>query len=135
MEYAAESKQAETAEELLSWFLDDKNYACFGACLFQCYDLLHPDVILELAWRHGIMDFAMPYFVQVMREYVSKVDKLEEMENQRLEESAQNEQKPLVYAPEPQLMLTAPPGMMAAPGYVPAPGYAPPMPGYQGYSM
>lgn len=79
------------------------------------------------------MDFAMPYFVQVMREYVTKVDKLEEMENQRLEESAQNEQKPLVYAPEPQLMLTAPPGMMATPGY--APGYAPQMPGYQGYSM
>ncbi|XP_075542803.1 clathrin heavy chain [Dermacentor variabilis] len=133
MEYAAESKNAETAEELLSWFLDEKNYECFGACLFQCYDLLHPDVILELAWKHNIMDFAMPYFVQVMREYITKVDKLEENENQRLEESAQNEQKPLVYAPEPQLMLTAPPGMLSAPGYAPA--YGAPMPGYQGYSM
>ena len=36
-------------------------------CLFnfQCYDLLRPDVILELAWRHKIMDFAMPYLIQV----------------------------------------------------------------------
>lgn len=33
--------------------------------LFQCYDLLRPDVILELAWRHKIMDFAMPYLIQV----------------------------------------------------------------------
>ncbi|KFM64868.1 Clathrin heavy chain 1, partial [Stegodyphus mimosarum] len=131
MEYAAESKMAEVAEELLSWFLDEKNYECFAACLFQCYDLLHPDVILELSWRHNITDFAMPYLIQVMREYISKVDKLEELETQRLEESAQNEAKPIVYAPEPQLMLTAGPGMIGA-GYQ---TYAPPMPGYQGYGM
>lgn len=131
MEYAAESKLAEIAEELLAWFLDEKNYECFAACLFQCYDLLHPDVILELSWRHNITDFAMPYLIQVLREYLNKVDKLEELENQRLEESAQNEQKPLVYAPEPQLMLTAGPGMMG-PGYQP---YGQPMPGYQGYGM
>ena len=33
--------------------------------VLQCYDLLHPDVILELAWKHNIMDFAMPYLIQV----------------------------------------------------------------------
>ena len=44
MEYAAESKNAEVAEELLAYFLDKKAYDCFAACLFQCYDLLHPDV-------------------------------------------------------------------------------------------
>lgn len=32
---------------------------------FKCYDLLRPDVILELAWKHKIMDFAMPYLIQV----------------------------------------------------------------------
>merc|ERR1712187_518060 len=58
MEYAAESKNAEVAEDLLAYFLDHKAYDCFAACLFQCYDLLHPDVILELAWKHNIMDFA-----------------------------------------------------------------------------
>lgn len=73
MEYAAESKNHEIAEELLTWFLDNGNYDCFAACLFQCYDLLHPDVIIELAWRHNIMDFAMPYIVQVTREYITKV--------------------------------------------------------------
>lgn len=34
-------------------------------CFLQCYDLLRPDVILELAWKNGIMDFAMPYMIQV----------------------------------------------------------------------
>ena len=73
MTYAGESRQIDIAEDLISWFLENGNNECFAACLFQCYDLLRPDVILELAWRHNIMDFAMPYMIQVMREYTSKV--------------------------------------------------------------
>jgi hypothetical protein len=76
MQYANESRNAALAEELLAWFLEEKNHECFAACLFQCYDLLHPDVILELAWRHNIMDFAMPYMIQVVREYTAKVSLL-----------------------------------------------------------
>nr|CAD7574000.1 unnamed protein product [Timema californicum] len=134
MEYAAESKNAEVAEELLAWFLEKGSHDCFAACLFQCYDLLHPDVILELAWRHDIMDFAMPYLIQVTREYISKVDKLEESESQRLEETAQQDHKPIII-PEQQLMLTAGPGMIG-PGYTPGyqNTYTSGMP-YQGYSM
>lgn len=35
MEYAAESRQPEVAEELLDWFLERDNYECFSACLYQ----------------------------------------------------------------------------------------------------
>ena len=56
-------------KDLLAYFLDHKAYDCFAACLFQCYDLLHPDVILELAWKHNIMDFAMPYLIQVRNNF------------------------------------------------------------------
>ena len=77
MEYASESRSTDLAEELIAWFLEQKNYECFAASLYQCYDLLRPDVILELSWRHKIMDFAMPYMVQVIREYTSKVSFLE----------------------------------------------------------
>ena len=144
MEYAAESKSPEVAEDLLLWFLERKNYNCFAATLFQCYDLLHPDVVLELAWRHEIMQFAMPYFVQVMREYISKVDELSELVQTKLEESAQEQQNPIVYAPEQQLMLTAPPTMIAA---TPSAGIQPAAPtaafpsaqsgayGFQGYGI
>lgn len=76
MEYAAESRNAEVAEELLEWFLERGSKDCFAACLFHCYDLLHPDVILELAWRHRILHFAMPYLIQVAREYITKVKKI-----------------------------------------------------------
>lgn len=73
MEYAAQSRQPEIAEELIAYFLDNKLTDCFAASLYQCYDLLHPDVILELAWKHKITDFAMPYMVQVLREYQQRV--------------------------------------------------------------
>lgn len=35
MEYAAESRQQEIAEELLQWFLERGAHDCFAACLFQ----------------------------------------------------------------------------------------------------
>merc|ERR1712241_1463698 len=139
MEYAAESKNAEVAEDLLAYFLEHKAYDRFAACLFQCYDLLHPDVILELAWKHNIMDFAMPYLIQVMREYTSKVDKLEESENLRQTEEKEAEYKPVAMETQPILMLTGPQAGFQQQQQPPAPGqgYQIPgkMPSYQGYSM
>ena len=73
MLYAGESRQTSVAEDLIAWFLEIGRRDCFAASLYSCYDLLRPDVILELAWRHNIMDFAMPYVVQVLREYTFKV--------------------------------------------------------------
>ncbi|XP_056637615.1 clathrin heavy chain [Diorhabda sublineata] len=137
MEYTSESRNQELAEELLAWFLDRKAYDCFSACLYHCYDLLRPDVILELAWKHNIMDFAMPFLIQVTRELTTKVEKLEQSDAQRQSEAAEETNKPMMI-PEPQLMLTAGPGMGMPPQqYVPPqaypqPAYAPQMP-YQGY--
>ncbi|XP_050353287.1 clathrin heavy chain isoform X2 [Nymphalis io] len=110
MEYASESRQPEVAEELLDWFLERNNFECFSACLYQCYDLLKPDVVIELAWRHNIMDFAMPYLIQTVRELTTKVEKLEEADAKRSTESAEQEAKPAMIM-EPQLMLTAGPSM------------------------
>lgn len=121
MEYTAESRNQELAEELLGWFLERKAYDCFAACLYQCYDLLHPDVVMELSWRHQIMDFAMPYFIQVTRELSTKVEKLEQSDAQRQTEAAEQDAKQPMMIPEPQLMLTAGPGMG-----IPPQAYAPP---------
>lgn len=139
MEYAAESRQADVAEELLDWFLERNNYECFSACLYQCYDLLKPDVVIELAWRHNIMDFAMPYLIQTVRELTTKVEKLEEADAKRSTESAEQEAKPAMIM-EPQLMLTAGPSMpypgVAAqpPPYAYAAQAPSPAP-YHGYGM
>ena len=73
MAFACDSRDSEVAEGLLQWFLEIGKTECFAATLFMCYDLLKPDVVLELAWRHNLIDFAMPYMIQVMREYLNKV--------------------------------------------------------------
>ncbi|GMS88450.1 hypothetical protein PENTCL1PPCAC_10625, partial [Pristionchus entomophagus] len=123
MEYAAESRQTELAEELIGFFLDQRLYDCFAAALYHCYDLLHPDVILELAWKHKITDFAMPYMVQVMRDYQTRLEKLERAEHERKEEQKEGggQNGPMMETP---LMLTYGGGMgMPAPGGYPGAPY------------
>uniref|UniRef100_A0A8C9J7V0 Clathrin heavy chain like 1 n=1 Tax=Panthera tigris altaica TaxID=74533 RepID=A0A8C9J7V0_PANTA len=97
MQHAAESRDAELAEKLLQWFLKEGKRECFAASLFTCYDLLPPDVVLELAWRHNLVDLAMPYFIQVMREYLSKVDRLDASESLRKQEEHVVEPAPLLF--------------------------------------
>ncbi|XP_075235071.1 clathrin heavy chain-like [Lycorma delicatula] len=113
--YAAESKNSKTAEELLYWFLNNNLHDHFAACLFQCYDLLHPDAVLELSWRFNITDFAMPYFIQVIHEYIGKVDKLydtltglhlPERQNDKDNNNNNGDKKPLLLAAERRLMST-----------------------------
>ena len=58
---AAESKDIELVEELLRFFVSVKDKSCFAATLHTAYDLVKPDVAIELAWRNGYTDFAMPY--------------------------------------------------------------------------
>lgn len=70
METVAVSGQSELAEELLRWFVEQSEKECFAACLYTCYDLIKPDVVLELAWMNKLMDFAMPYMIQVSLTHV-----------------------------------------------------------------
>lgn len=73
MRLAAASRDAALAERLLRWFLEEGKQECSAASLLACYDLLSPELVLELAWRHGLVGLAMPYFIQVMKEDLSKV--------------------------------------------------------------
>jgi clathrin heavy chain len=75
---AAMSNEKEVAEELLTHFVDVGDKACFTATLYSCYDLIRPDVVMELAWRNGMTDFAMPYMIQYMRHLDTKVATLEQ---------------------------------------------------------
>jgi clathrin heavy chain len=46
----------------------------FTVCSYTCFDLLRPDVVMEYAWRAGYIDFAMPYFIQVMKDLTFRVE-------------------------------------------------------------
>ncbi|KAJ2576567.1 Clathrin heavy chain [Coemansia sp. RSA 1807] len=78
MTTARVSGSVEIAEDLLRYFVESGNAACFSACLFTCYDIVRSDVVMELAWRHGLANEAMPYFINLVREYQVKVDHLVE---------------------------------------------------------
>jgi len=99
METAAESRDQDLAENLIRYFIEQDLSECFAAALFTCYDLLRPDVVLELSWRKGIVDYAMPYLVQMVREYTGKIDGVitsiakEKEERKKKEEAAVAEQE------------------------------------------
>lgn len=48
METAAQSADPEIAEELLHFFVQEGQRECFASCLYTCYDLIKPDVALEV---------------------------------------------------------------------------------------
>ena len=62
---AGVSRNQAIAEELLKFFINVGDKECFAATLYTCYDLVRPDVALELAWKNQIMDMAMPFMIQV----------------------------------------------------------------------
>ncbi|KAJ3163550.1 hypothetical protein HDU86_000131 [Geranomyces michiganensis] len=99
METAAISRDTETAEELLQFFIESDKKECFAACLFTCYELLRPDVIMEIAWRNGLNDFAMPYFIQVTREYMTKIDRLEKSNSERTQKEEEKEKQETTITP------------------------------------
>merc|ERR1711934_1081853 len=114
METAAQSGEAELAEELLKGFIEDGNKECFAACLYTCYDLIRPDVGLELAWRRGYLDYAMPYLIQVLREYTGRIDALDKKTTKKEEEEEKNKSASNDYQPDFMPMMG--PGM---PGFSP----------------
>ena len=72
-----------------------------------------------------------------MREYISKVDELKETVDQKLEEASQDNNKPIVYGSDQQLMIGAPPAMLPGvnPGIIGQTVNNSYNPGYQGYGI
>jgi len=144
METAAESKLQDLAEGLLYYFVERKEKECFAAALFTCYELIRPDVVLELTWRFGLTDFAMPFMIQSFRQFSDKLvsvqakldahDKALDEHKGKPENAQQPDQNMLIFNPSLMpLALTAPTGMVGPfPGptpfnnsgpYAPNPGF------------
>eukprot|EP00850_Spirogloea_muscicola_P021740 SM000260S09936 [mRNA] locus=s260:121843:132691:+ [translate_table: standard] len=116
METASQSGDRELAEELLTFFVDEGKKECFAACLYTCYDLIRADVAVELAWIHNMFEYVMPYMLQFLREYSSKVDELvrNRLEQQKEQKNKEAEEKEVIaqqnlYQQLMPLALPAPP--------------------------
>jgi clathrin heavy chain len=133
---AAESTLTEVCETLLTFFVDKGDKACFAATLFSCYDAIRPDTVMELAWRNGMTDFAMPFMIQYMRHLHDKVKVLEERTAPPKNEEAESEQAAFNAAMYGGMMTNDTlmigngyTGGYTAPGSIPDP-YAQPQQGY-----
>ncbi|KAG8776990.1 hypothetical protein FRC12_000588 [Ceratobasidium sp. 428] len=89
--------------------------------LYACFDLLRPDVVMELSWHNGLNDFYVPYQIQIQRQTLEKLATLEKEVKEHSKKDKSREQQE---ADQPiinpggfgsQRMITAGPGMMAAP--------------------
>ncbi|KAF8327169.1 clathrin heavy chain 1 [Cantharellus anzutake] len=103
---AAASGSTEVAEDLLSYFVDIGNKECFAAMLYVCFNLLRPDVVMDLSWQHGLNDFYMPYKVQSERTLNEKITQLEREVKERTKRETQKEQA------EAEMPIIAPGGIL-----------------------
>jgi clathrin heavy chain len=91
MQTARDSGNTELCQDLVKFFIEDKSdKECFTACLYTCYDLLKPDFVMELAWKNNMMDAAMPFLIQAVKEFTGKIETLTKKEKEK-EESADKE--------------------------------------------
>jgi clathrin heavy chain len=129
MASAADSKNAAVAEELIRFFVAENRPDCFAAALFTCYDLVRADVVLELAWRHKMIDYAMPFLIQMLRDNTQKIDKLmakSDAADAAAEQSGPNGASSSSAAPP--VVVGAAPGMIIAPGMMATSANIPMMP-------
>jgi clathrin heavy chain len=104
---AADSKKQDVAEGLLEFFVQQDLKECFAACLYTCYDVIRPDVALELSWRNKIIDFAFPYLIQVVREYTSKVDNLVKDAEKKKKDDEKKGEQPGSFVPQQEEMFVS----------------------------
>jgi clathrin heavy chain len=121
--------------------------------LYACYDLIRPDVVLEVSWRNGLHDFTMvcllrqvfvrnllmpfqPYMINFLREQTATIEMLKKDNEERKtrEESQQKKEEdtPILGS---RLMLTQGPIAQApSPGpYGQSNGIAPQPTGYRAF--
>ncbi|KAH3986603.1 clathrin heavy chain [Parastagonospora nodorum] len=136
IETSAMSTKSEIVEDLLRYFVDIGSRECYVGMLYACYDLIRPDVILEMSWRHGLHDFTMPYMINLLSRQTAALTALQKDNEERKAREASQQKKeedtPILGS---RLMLTQGPIASApSPGpYGQANGIAPQPTGYRGF--
>lgn len=104
--------------------------------LYACYDLLRPDVILEISWRNGLTDFTMPFMINMLAQQVKTIETLKKDNEERKAKEAASQKKeedtPILGS---RLMLTqGPVAPTPSPGpYGQANGIAPQVTGFRAF--
>ena len=63
--------------------MDIGSRECYVGMLYACYDLIRPDVIMEVSWRHGLHDFTMPFMINFLSEQTRTIEQLKKDNEER----------------------------------------------------
>ncbi|KAJ3039494.1 hypothetical protein HDV00_012174 [Rhizophlyctis rosea] len=88
-----ESGDPELVEELLQFFIDNGKKEDVAACLYQCYYLLNPDVVTEIAWRNGLRDIARRCDMEVVGDLLEKLWALQRVRAGRSDEEEEEKEQ------------------------------------------
>ncbi|EOA80785.1 Clathrin heavy chain [Exserohilum turcicum] len=118
IETAAISGKPDVVDDLLRYFVDIGSRECYVGMLYACYDLIRPDVILEMSWRNGLHDFTMPYMINLIAQQTASLEMLKKDNEERKAREASQQKKeedtPILGS---RLMLTQGPiGSAPSPG-------------------
>jgi clathrin heavy chain len=134
IETSAISAKADVVEDLLRYFVDIGSRECYVGMLYACYDLLRPDVIMEISWRKGLHDFTMPYMINFLCEQTRSIEMLkkdnEERKNRERSTRTEEDNTPILQGS--RLMLTQGPAPGSPMPYQPN-GLTPQATGYRGF--
>ncbi|CEJ55417.1 Putative Clathrin heavy chain [Penicillium brasilianum] len=139
IETAAISAKSEVVEDLLHYFVDIGSRECYVGMLYACYDLIRPDVIMEISWRKGLHDFTMPFMINFLCEQTRTIEMLKKDNEERKsrEKTQQTEEDNTPILGGSRLMLTQGPVAPASPmpygGGQPANGLTPQATGYRAF--
>ena len=105
--------------------------------LYACYDLIRPDVIMEISWRQGLHDFTMPFMINFLCEQTRAIEMLKKDNEERKsrEKSQRTEEDNTPILGGSRLMLTQGPGAPASsmPYGQPVNGLTPQATGYRAF--
>ncbi|KAJ5617670.1 hypothetical protein N7537_002784 [Penicillium hordei] len=128
IETSATSAKPEIVEDLLRYFVDIGSRECYVGMLYACYDLIRPDVIMEISWRKGLHDFTMPFMINFLCEQTRSIEMLkkdnEERKNREKSTRTEEDNTPILQGS--RLMLTQGPQSNGA-------GLTPQATGYRGF--
>ncbi|ORY16207.1 clathrin heavy chain [Clohesyomyces aquaticus] len=93
IETAAMSAKPDVVEELLRYFVDIGSKECYVGMLYACYDLIRPDVVLEISWRSGLHDFTMPYMINFLSQQAATIELLKKDNEERKVREASQQKK------------------------------------------
>lgn len=135
IETAAISSKPEVVEELLRYFVDIGSRECYVGMLYACYDLIPMHTVMELSWRHGLMDFSMPFLINFMSQQNAAIEvlKRDNEERKAKEASQQKDDDNTPILGGSRLMLTQGPVGQTPTPYGQTNGVLPQPTGYGGF--